>query len=165
MKKSLLLAATLWIRERRRSGNVISSLRLAFFVPAPFPLLPLLSFFQRRRRHPFLFLLEAAQRVRVALFPLPLLPPSLSVLLADALLLFQATDALLLGRTHQLSQLDGLDVVEGRLAGLVQHDGVEDDVEQRYPGDLLQACSHRVVLCGDKVVVWVCLLQHGQQTL
>lgn len=128
MKRSLWLAATLWICERR-SGHVIPSLRLAFLMPASFPLLPLLSFFQRQCWPPLLFLLQAAERVRVALFPLPLLPPSLSVLQADALLLFQAADALLLRRAHQLSQLDSLDVVEGRLAGLVQHDGVEDDVE------------------------------------
>ncbi|KAG7225440.1 hypothetical protein INR49_027434 [Caranx melampygus] len=77
---------------------------------------------------------EAAQRVGVALFPLPLPPSPLSILLADSLLLLQAADALLLGRAHQLAQLDSLDMVEGCLAGFVQHNGVEDDVEQRNPG-------------------------------
>lgn len=113
---------------------------------ASFLLLPLLRLLQRRCRDAFLLLLQAAKRIRIALFPLPLLPPPLSVLLANALLLFQAADVLLLGRADQLSQLDGLDVVEGRLAGLVQHDGVDDDVEQRNAWDLLQACSYRVVL-------------------
>lgn len=106
----------------------------------PLRLVPLLRLLQRWRRHSFLLLLlETAQRVGVALFPLPLPPSPLSILLVDSLLLLQAADALLLGRAHQLAQLDGLDVVEGRLAGFVQHDGVEDDVEQRNAWDLLQA--------------------------
>lgn len=130
-----------------------------------FPILPLLGLLQRWCRHPFLLLLQAAQRVRVAWFPLPLLPPPLSILLANALLLFQATDALLLGWAYQLPQLDSLDVVKGRLAGFVQHNGVKDDVEQRNTWDLLKACGYCVVLCGNKVVMWVCLLQHGQKTL
>lgn len=88
------------------------------------------------------FLLQAAQWIGVALLPLPLPTPPLAVLLADALLLLQAADALLLSRAHQLSQLDSLDVVKGCLMGLVQHDGVEDNVEQRDTRDLLQACGH-----------------------
>lgn len=112
-------------------------------MPASFPLLPLLCLLQRWCRDTFLLLLllQAAQRIRIALFPLPLLPSPLSVFLADAQLLFQAADGLLLLRTDQLSQLDGLDVIEGRLRGFVQHDGVEDDVEQRNTGDFLQAYS------------------------
>lgn len=116
----------------------VSSCRAWFLVSNSFPLLPLLSLL-RRRRPAFLFLLQAAQGVRIALFPLPLPPPPLSVLLDDALLLLQAGDALLLGRADQLSQLDGPDVVEGRLADLVQHDGVRDDVEQGNARDPLQA--------------------------
>lgn len=140
-KSSLCLSASLCICNHRSRRVVVS-----FLVSASFLLLPLLRLLQRRCRDAFLPLLQAAQRIRIALFPLPLPPPPLSVLLANALLLFQAADALLLGRADQLSQLDGLDVVEGRLAGLVQHDGVEDDVEQRNAWDLLQACSYCVVL-------------------
>lgn len=116
-------------------------------VSASFSLLPRFCFFQRGCGCSFLLLLlEAAQRVGVALFPLPLPAPALSVLAADALLLFHALDALLLSRAHQLSHLDGLDMTEGRLAGLVQHNGVEDDVKQRNTWNLLQACSHRMIL-------------------
>lgn len=113
---------------------------------ASFLLFPLLHFLWRRWDTFLLFLLQAAQRIGIALFPLPLLPPPLPILLADALLLLQAADTLVLGRAHQLSQLDSLDVVEGRLVGLVQHDGVENDVEQRDAWDLLQACSHLGIL-------------------
>ncbi len=147
---SLCFSSTLCICGSR-SRRVASS----FPVSTPFPLLPLLRLLQRRSWNAFLLLLQAAQRVRIALFPLPLLPPPLSVLLGYALLLFQAADALLLGRADQLSQLDGLDVVEGRLAGLVQHDGVKDDVEQRNAWDLLQACSHCVVLQNTQIHNWV----------
>lgn len=122
-----------------------------------FPLLPLLRRLQRRCRNAFLLLLQAAQRVRIALFPLPLLPPPLSVLVGDALFLLQAADALLLGRAHQLSQLDGLDVVQGRLAGLVQHNGVGDDVEQRHARDLLQACGYCVVLENMQIHQEICV--------
>lgn len=120
--------------------------RPPLLVSVSFPLLPRFSFFQRRCGHSFLLLLEAAQRVGVALLPLPLPAPPLSVFAADALLLFHAVDALLLSGGHQLSQLDCLDVTEGRLAGLIQHNGVEDDVEQRNAWNLLQACSHRMIL-------------------
>lgn len=153
--QSLSFSATLWVSDGC-SGRDIPSSCLAFLMPTPFPLLPIFTFFQRRCRPRFLFLLQAAQRVGVALFPLPLLPPSLSVLQADALLLFQAADALVLGRAHQFSQLDGLDVVKGRLARLVQHHGVEDDVEQGDTGDLLQTRSHRVVL-ENKTTCWLIL--------
>lgn len=139
----------------------------------PFPLLPLLRLLHRRCRRAFLPLLQAAQRVRIALFPLPLPPPPLSVLLADALLLLQAADALLLGRADQLSQLDGPDVVERRLAGLVQHDGVEDDVEQGNARDLLQAFSYCAVLentdtvdlCNGKPNVFMSVTSHKFVTL
>ena len=137
---SLCLPAALCIRHDSSSSRCVV---LFFLVSTSFPLLPLLRLLQRRCRDafPLLLLLQAAERVRIALFPLPLPPPPLSVLLVDALLLLQAADALLLRRADQLAQLDCLDVVEGRLAGLVQHDGVLDDVEQRNAGDLLQACS------------------------
>lgn len=138
--RSLCLPAVLCICNSR-SGCVVS----VFLVSTSFPLLPLLRLL-RRCRNAFLLLLQAAQRVRMALFPLPLLPPPLSVLVGNALLLLQATDALLLGRADQLSQLDGLDMVQGRLAGLVQHNGVGDDVEQRNARNLLQACGDCVVL-------------------
>lgn len=102
----------------------------------PFLLLPLLWLLQLQRGT-FLLLLQAAQRVRVALFPFPLFSSPLSALPADSLLLFQAADALLLGWAHQFPQLNGLHVVQGRLTGFVQNDGVEDDVEQRNPRDAL----------------------------
>lgn len=99
-------------------------------MPAPFLLLSGLCLSQRWGGHPFLLLLlQAAQRVGVALFPLPLLTPSLSVLRLDALLHFQAVEALLLCWGDKLSQLDSLDVVQGRLTGFVQYDGVENDVK------------------------------------
>lgn len=136
-----LCPSVLCVCNNRSSCVASSSL-----VSTSFLLLSLLCLLQRWRRNAFLLLLQAAQGVRIALFPLPLLPPPLSVLLGNALLLFQALDALLLGRAHQLSQLDGLDVVQGRLAGFVQHDGVKDDIKQRNAWDLLQACSYCVVL-------------------
>lgn len=129
-----------------RSIHVVSFCRFSSLVSTSFLLLSWFRLLQRRSRHTFLLLLQAAQRVGVALFPLPLLPPPLSVFLADALLLLQAADALLLGRGHQLPQLNGLDVVQGRLAGLVQHDGVEDDVEQRDAWDLFESISYCTVL-------------------
>lgn len=113
---------------------------------ASLPLPLLLRLLQRRCRDSFLLFLQAAQRVRVGLFPLPLLPTPFSVLLANSLLLLQGPDALLLGRADQLSQLDGLDVVEGPLAGLVQHNCVEDDVEQRNSWNFLQPRGDCVVL-------------------
>lgn len=126
----------------RRSRQIVFSSP----VSASFLLLPLLRLLGRCWDTFLLFLLQAAQRIGIALFPLPLLTPPLPVPLADALLLLQAADALVLGWAHQLSQLDSLDVVEGHLVGLVQHNGVENDVEQRDTWDLLQACSHLGIL-------------------
>lgn len=94
------------------SGRPIScTVCFPSLVSTPFLLLPLLWLLQLQRGT-FLLLLQAAQRVRVALFPFPLFSSPLSALPADSLLLFQAADALLLGRAHQFPQLNGLHVVQ-----------------------------------------------------
>lgn len=142
---SLCLPAVLCISSCWGSC-AISCLHFSFLVSASLPLPLLLCLLQRRCRDSFLLFLQAAQRVGVGLFPLPLLPTPFSVLLANSLLLLQGPDTLLLGRADQLSQLDGLDVVEGRLAGLVQHNGVEDDVKQRNSWNFLQPRGDCVVL-------------------
>lgn len=129
-----------------RTRHGISSGCFLFLMSTSFSLLPWLSLLQWWCRHPFFLLLQAAERVWVALFSLPLLAPPLSILLADSLLLLHAADVLLLGRADHLSQLDGLYVVQGHLAGFVQHNGVEDYVEQRNTWDLLQTCRYCVVL-------------------
>lgn len=129
----LCLGLCIW---NHRSRQVI----FLSFVSASFPLLLLLCFLQRWCRHTFLLLLQAAQRIRIVLFPLPFPSPPLPILLYS-LLLFQAADLLLLIWTDQLSHLDSLDVVKGFLGRFVQHNGVKNNIKQRNTRNILQVCS------------------------
>lgn len=138
----------LYVRDETSEGCLCSRLciwnhrtrQVIFFsfVSASFPLLLLLCFFQRWCRDTFLLLLlQAAQRIRIVLFPLPFPSLPLPILLVYSLLLFQAADLLLLTWADQLSHLDSLDVVKGFLGSFVQHNGVENDIKQRNTRNIL----------------------------
>lgn len=135
------LCSRLFLCEHRSRQVIFLS-----FVSASFPLLLLLCSLQRWSRDTFLLLLQTTERIRIALFPLPLLPPPLPILLVYALLLLHAADFLLLAWIDQLSHLGGLDVVKGTLGRFVQHNGVKNYVKKRNTRNFLQASSKTTIL-------------------